>query len=184
MHTATHLLHAALRKVLGEEVEQRGSNITAERLRFDFNFERKMTPEEIAQVEAIVNAAIDAKLDIDCREMTVEEAQAEGAWAFSPASTASASGFTACPAFPGKSAPAPTFRTPASSGILKLPRNRPAPQGSAGSARCSTETKKKGRLSIRLFYFAGLPIIHHFWQTGQRISAFFGPGIALSAVFP
>ncbi len=79
LHTATHLLHAALRKVLGEEVEQRGSNITAERLRFDFNFERKMTPEEIAQVEAIVNAAIDAKLDIDCREMTVEEAQAEGA---------------------------------------------------------------------------------------------------------
>lgn len=79
LHTATHLLHAALRKVLGEEVEQRGSNITAERLRFDFNFGRKMTPEEIAQVEAIVNAAIDAKLDIDCREMTVEEAQAEGA---------------------------------------------------------------------------------------------------------
>lgn len=79
LHTATHLLHAALRKVLGEGVEQRGSNITAERLRFDFNFERKLTPEEIAEVEALVNAAIDAKLDVDCREMTVEEAQAEGA---------------------------------------------------------------------------------------------------------
>jgi alanyl-tRNA synthetase len=79
LHTATHLLHAALRKVLGDHVEQRGSNITAERLRFDFNFDRKMTPEEIAEVERLVNEAIEAKLDIDWREMSVEEATEEGA---------------------------------------------------------------------------------------------------------
>ncbi len=79
LHTATHLLHAALRKVLGPQVAQRGSNITAERLRFDFSFERKMTPEEIKEVEGLVNEAIQAKYDITCEEMTVEEAKAQGA---------------------------------------------------------------------------------------------------------
>ncbi|MEI3428928.1 MAG: hypothetical protein V8Q82_06865 [Christensenellales bacterium] len=54
LHTATHLLHAALRKVLCEDVAQKGSNITAERLQFDFSFSRKITPEELAQVEALV----------------------------------------------------------------------------------------------------------------------------------
>ena len=54
LHTATHLLHAALRKELGSEVAQKGSNITAERLRFDFSFGRKMTPEELAEVERLV----------------------------------------------------------------------------------------------------------------------------------
>jgi len=79
LHTATHLLHAALRKVLGDEVAQKGSNITAERLRFDFSFGRKVTPEELAEVEKLVNEAIQAKAPIVCEEMTVPEAKAKGA---------------------------------------------------------------------------------------------------------
>ena len=79
LHTATHLLQAALRKVLGDEVHQKGSNITAERLRFDFTFGRKMTPEELTEVERLVNAAIDAKVPVTMEEMTVAEAKAQGA---------------------------------------------------------------------------------------------------------
>lgn len=79
LHTATHLLHAALRKVLGDEVAQKGSNITAERLRFDFSFGRKVTPEELAEVEKLVNEAIQAKAPVICEEMTVPEAKAKGA---------------------------------------------------------------------------------------------------------
>ena len=79
LHTATHLLQAALRRVLGDEVHQKGSNITAERLRFDFSFGRKMTPEEIAEVERLVNEAIQAKVPVTCEEMTVDEAKAQGA---------------------------------------------------------------------------------------------------------
>ena len=58
LHTATHLLYKALRLVLGDHVVQRGSNITAERLRFDFSHPAKMTPDEIAQVEATINENI------------------------------------------------------------------------------------------------------------------------------
>ena len=79
LHTATHLLHAALRKVLGPEVAQKGSNITAERLRFDFSFGRKMTDEEKAEVERLVNEYIQAKAPVVCEEMTVAEAKAQGA---------------------------------------------------------------------------------------------------------
>ncbi len=79
LHTATHLLHAALREVLGDEVAQKGSNITPERLRFDFSFGRKMTKEEIAQVQQIVNRNIERALPISMREMTVEEAKEQGA---------------------------------------------------------------------------------------------------------
>ncbi|MCL2022850.1 MAG: alanine--tRNA ligase [Oscillospiraceae bacterium] len=79
LHTATHLLGAALRRVLGEDVFQRGSNITPERLRFDFSFDRKMTPEEIAETEKIVNDAIAQKLPVNCSEMSVEEARVGGA---------------------------------------------------------------------------------------------------------
>ncbi len=79
LHTATHLLHAALRKVLGSEVAQKGSNITAERLRFDFSFGRRMTPEEIAEVQRLVNEAIAYDVPIDCVEMTVERAKDSGA---------------------------------------------------------------------------------------------------------
>ena len=79
LHTATHLLHSALRKVLGDEVAQKGSNITAERLRFDFSFGRKMTKEEIEEVERLVNVAIEAKVPVVCEEMTVPEAKEKGA---------------------------------------------------------------------------------------------------------
>ena len=79
LHTATHLLQAGLRKVLGDEVHQKGSNITAERLRFDFTFGRRVTPEELAEVEAFVNDAINAKAPITKEEMTVAEAKAQGA---------------------------------------------------------------------------------------------------------
>ncbi|MBR0228877.1 MAG: hypothetical protein IJQ62_11070 [Clostridia bacterium] len=79
LHTATHLLQAALRKVLGDEVHQKGSNITAERLRFDFTFGRKMTPEELVEVERLVNVAIQAKAPVTMEEMTVAEAKAQGA---------------------------------------------------------------------------------------------------------
>ena len=79
LHTATHLLQAALRKVLGDEVHQKGSNITAERLRFDFTFGRKMTPEEVKEVERLVNVAIEAKVPVTLEEMTVAEAKEQGA---------------------------------------------------------------------------------------------------------
>lgn len=79
LHTATHLLNGALRAVLGEEVSQRGSNITAQRLRFDFSFGRKVTREELEQVEAIVNEAIEKRIDVIREEMTPQEAYAAGA---------------------------------------------------------------------------------------------------------
>ncbi len=75
LHTATHLMLEALRRVLGTHVEQRGSNITAERLRFDFNHDEKLTPEQIAQVEAIVNKAIQADYPVHFKEMSIQEAR-------------------------------------------------------------------------------------------------------------
>ena len=75
-HTATHLLHQALRDVLGETVFQKGSNITPERLRFDFSFDRKMTPEEIKQVEELVNEKIKEDLKVDRTYMTYDKAKA------------------------------------------------------------------------------------------------------------
>ena len=79
LHTATHLLLAALRKVLGDHVVQKGSNITSERLRLDFSHSQKMTPEEIAAVENLVNEAIAKNIPVKCEEMTLEEAKKEGA---------------------------------------------------------------------------------------------------------
>ncbi len=75
LHTATHLLNGALRRVLGADVFQRGSNITEERLRFDFSFERKLTADELSEVSRIVNEAIDNGIDVICEEMTVDEAR-------------------------------------------------------------------------------------------------------------
>ncbi|MGN0819337.1 MAG: alanine--tRNA ligase [Christensenellaceae bacterium] len=79
LHTATHLMQAALKKVLSPTVSQKGSNITVERLRFDFNFERPMTADEIKQVEDLVNEAIQADVEIVMEEMTLEQAKASGA---------------------------------------------------------------------------------------------------------
>ncbi len=78
LHTATHLLHQALRTVLGTHVEQRGSNITAERLRFDFSHLQKVTPEELTNVEKLVNEAIRRDMPVVMEEMTVEEAKSRG----------------------------------------------------------------------------------------------------------
>ncbi|MCL2675017.1 MAG: alanine--tRNA ligase [Firmicutes bacterium] len=80
LHTATHLMHAALKKVLNDEnVNQKGSNITEERLRFDFTFGRPMTDDEIAEVEKLVNKAIEANIPVTCDETDVETAQKNGA---------------------------------------------------------------------------------------------------------
>ncbi len=77
LHTATHLLNAALKKVLSEDISQKGSNITEERLRFDFNFPRPMTAEEIKAVEDMVNDVIAQNIPVVMKEMPVEEAQAQ-----------------------------------------------------------------------------------------------------------
>ena len=80
LHSATHLLHKALRVVLNDDtISQKGSNITAERLRFDFSFPRKLTPEELKAVEDLVNEQIGRHMPITCEEMTVAEAKAQGA---------------------------------------------------------------------------------------------------------
>ena len=80
LHTATHLMHRALKDVLRDDnVCQRGSNITIERLRFDFSFSRPVSKDEIALIEQQVNSAIKANVNIECSEMTVEEATAQGA---------------------------------------------------------------------------------------------------------
>ena len=81
MHTATHLLHAALHKVLGPTALQKGSNITAERLRFDFSWPQKMTDAEKAEVEKLVNEWIAQGIEVTKKMTTVEEAKAEGAMA-------------------------------------------------------------------------------------------------------
>jgi alanyl-tRNA synthetase len=82
LHTATHLLHAALRKVLGPNVQQKGSNITVERLRFDFSHDRKMADEELKKVEDLVNEQIRKGIPVVKEEMTLAEARKKGAVAF------------------------------------------------------------------------------------------------------
>ena len=82
LHTATHLLHAALRRVLGTHVGQKGSNITAERLRFDFTHPEPMTKEQVQEVEDLVNDAIKRDLPVTCETMSLEDAKNSGAIAF------------------------------------------------------------------------------------------------------
>ena len=79
LHTATHLLQAALRKILGDEVKQKGSNITTERLRFDFSFSRPLTEDEVKQAEDMVNEVITQKIPVVCEEMPIEKAREIGA---------------------------------------------------------------------------------------------------------
>ena len=81
LHTATHLLNEALRKIMGEDVKQRGSNITPERLRFDFSFPRKLTEEEIKKVEQLVNDKIKQSLNVKREEILLEQAFKSGAQA-------------------------------------------------------------------------------------------------------
>ncbi|MBN1941331.1 MAG: alanine--tRNA ligase [Candidatus Diapherotrites archaeon] len=81
-HTATHLLHAALRDVLGDHVQQKGSNITPERLRFDFSHPERLTPVQIKRVEDLVNMAISMRIPVIREEMSLDEARKEGALAF------------------------------------------------------------------------------------------------------
>ena len=81
-HTATHLLHQALRDILGNTVEQRGSNITSERLRFDFTFDRKMTDEEKRRVEDVVNEKIEGNLPMNKVTMRKDDAEKIGALHF------------------------------------------------------------------------------------------------------
>jgi len=81
MHTATHLLHAALHKVLGPTANQKGSNITAERLRFDFTWPEPMTAEQKTEVEKLVNEWIQQGIAVSKKMTTVEEAKSEGAMA-------------------------------------------------------------------------------------------------------
>lgn len=78
-HTATHLLLASLRQVLGQNIVQKGSNITSERLRFDFNWPEKLAPEQIKAVEDLVNTKITEKIPVFCEEMSPEEARRVGA---------------------------------------------------------------------------------------------------------
>lgn len=81
LHTATHLLHKGLQMVLGDHVQQKGSNITADRLRFDFAHHSKMTPEEVQKVEDIVNEVIQKDLPVVMETMTIEEARSRNATA-------------------------------------------------------------------------------------------------------
>lgn len=82
LHTATHLLHAALRKVLGPHVQQVGSNITAERLRFDFTQSEKLSDKEIKEIEDLVNEQIKKNLKIESQTMALAETQKKGVLAF------------------------------------------------------------------------------------------------------
>jgi len=81
LHTATHLLNEALRKILGKEVKQKGSNINPERLRFDFNYPRKLTEEEISKIEDLVNEKIQLGLEVKREEMSYKKAIGQGAQA-------------------------------------------------------------------------------------------------------
>jgi alanyl-tRNA synthetase len=82
LHTATHLLQAALRQILGDKVSQRGSDINPERLRFDFSFDRKITSEEIKKIEDLVNEKIKENLPVNYTELPLEKALASGALHF------------------------------------------------------------------------------------------------------
>jgi alanyl-tRNA synthetase len=78
-HTGTHLLNAALKQIIGPDTHQRGSKVSENQLRFDFNCDHKMTPEELEQTENLINSWIDAAMDVSFAEMPKEQAVEEGA---------------------------------------------------------------------------------------------------------
>ncbi|MEI6222532.1 MAG: alanine--tRNA ligase [bacterium] len=80
-HTGTHLLHQALRDVLGASVKQAGSSVSPKQLRFDFSFPRKLTPEELQQIETIMNEKITQKLPVEVHNTTIQDAKEQGAMA-------------------------------------------------------------------------------------------------------
>lgn len=82
LHTATHLLQASLRQILGNQVGQKGSHITSERLRFDFSYPQKLTDDEIKKVEGMINSKIKEDIPVTMAEMTLEQAISEGAMHF------------------------------------------------------------------------------------------------------
>jgi len=82
LHTASHLLQAALRQVLGDSVHQMGSNITAERLRFDFSYHERLSDNQLKQVETLVNQQIELDLPVTLELMSLEQAKRSGALAF------------------------------------------------------------------------------------------------------
>ncbi len=79
LHTATHLLHKALKNMLGEQIMQKGSNITPDRLRFDFNYDKALTPEEKTELDRVINEQIALKQPVFWKELDVDEAKALGA---------------------------------------------------------------------------------------------------------
>lgn len=79
LHTAAHLLLASLQKMFGDNVVQKGSNITSERLRFDFNFDRRLTDEEVSTLEKMINEVIEKDIEVVCENMTLENARNSGA---------------------------------------------------------------------------------------------------------
>ncbi len=81
-HTATHMIHKALKIILGDEVQQMGSNITPERLRFDFKYDKKLTEEQIKEIEKIVNEQIKKNLPVSCKEMPYGDAVKSGALSY------------------------------------------------------------------------------------------------------
>jgi alanyl-tRNA synthetase len=79
LHTAAHLLLAALRQVLSKDVQQKGSNITEERLRFDFNWPEKLTPDQLLAIENLVNEKIKENIFVEIEELPLDEAKSSGA---------------------------------------------------------------------------------------------------------
>ena len=79
LHTAVHILQAALRKIVSSDIYQKGSNITSERLRFDFNCDHKLTDEEKQKVEDFVNDVIARDIPVVCEELTLDQAKEQGA---------------------------------------------------------------------------------------------------------
>ena len=133
MHTATHLLHAALHRVLGPTANQKGSNITPERLRFDFTWPEKMTDEQLKATEELVNQWIREAIPVTKKMTTVEEARPRGRWRSSARSTATRCRSTRSATYPRKSAADRMWRIRANLDPSRYRRSRARPPGSVAS---------------------------------------------------